>query len=338
MNGAQTNISAGERSERTERFAHDRVSFVSFVPCVLCALTPSSAARTSTAPASRTRRRTPPACRSTSIAVGSSGGDASSAAVPRTPAMITGMVIGYNRIGSITSRVRARTSIAANSVPTAQNPIVPPASSADQQQRPAEQRRLEQQRDQRHQQQLGERRAAPACRAACRRRAPGAAPAPAAARAASRRSARARRCGRAPACRKTRSRSTGCRPRRRPPARPSLTNANAKISTHDTAKNSVVVRTSQLFASIATSFRSTSSAVRKNISARPDRARGSARAGPATAGSSDEQPAVAHQRDARHQAVGEIEIVRREHDDRAAGGQRAAAARRRRRPRDRRGR
>ena len=40
------------------------------------------------------------------------------------------MTIGYNRIGSSTSRDRARTSIAANSVPTAQNPIVPPASRA----------------------------------------------------------------------------------------------------------------------------------------------------------------------------------------------------------------
>src|SRR4051794_21519567 len=64
------------------------------------------------------------------IATGSSGAAASSAAVPRTPAIITGMMIGYNRIGSSTSRERARTSIAANSVPTAQNPSVPPASSA----------------------------------------------------------------------------------------------------------------------------------------------------------------------------------------------------------------
>ena len=37
----------------------------------------------------------------------------------------------------------------------------------------------------------------------------------------------------------------------------------------------------------------------------------------------DEQPAVAHQRDARDQAVGQIEVVRRQHDDRAARGERA---------------
>src|SRR5262245_28841408 len=63
-------------------------------------------------------------------AVGSSGGDASSALVPRTPAMITGIVIGYNRIGSSTSLDRARTSMAANNVPTDANPVVPATSSA----------------------------------------------------------------------------------------------------------------------------------------------------------------------------------------------------------------
>src|SRR5262245_15290323 len=46
----------------------------------------------------------------------------SSAAVPRTPAMMTGIVIGYNSTGNSTSRLRARTSIAAKSVPTAQYP------------------------------------------------------------------------------------------------------------------------------------------------------------------------------------------------------------------------
>jgi hypothetical protein len=54
------------------------------------------------------------------VADASSGGVCSRAAVPPTPMMITGTVIGYNRIGSMTSRVRARTSMAANSVPTAQ--------------------------------------------------------------------------------------------------------------------------------------------------------------------------------------------------------------------------
>src|SRR5258707_12036388 len=64
------------------------------------------------------------------IAVGSSGGAPSSAAVPRTPPIITGMMIGYNRMGSSTSRDRARTSMAANSVPTAQKPTVPSINSA----------------------------------------------------------------------------------------------------------------------------------------------------------------------------------------------------------------
>src|SRR5215472_5471763 len=64
------------------------------------------------------------------VATGSSGGDCNSAAVPRTPAMMTGIVTGYNRIGSSTSRVRVRTSIAANNVPTDAKPIVPSPSSA----------------------------------------------------------------------------------------------------------------------------------------------------------------------------------------------------------------
>ena len=69
--------------------------------------------------------------------------------MPRTPAMITGIVIGYSRIGSSTSRLRARTSIAANSVPTAANPSVPAASRAPSGQRMREQRRLEHQRHER---------------------------------------------------------------------------------------------------------------------------------------------------------------------------------------------
>ena len=51
------------------------------------------------------------------------------AAVPRTPAIITGIVMGYSKTGSSVSRLLTRTSIAANSVPTAANPIVPVASS-----------------------------------------------------------------------------------------------------------------------------------------------------------------------------------------------------------------
>ena len=92
-------------------------------------LTPSSAARTSTATASRTRYQRTPAAPATSA-------PGRRRAPPRTarpcrgrPAMITGMVIGYSRMGSITSRLRARTSMAANSVPTAAKPIVPARSS-----------------------------------------------------------------------------------------------------------------------------------------------------------------------------------------------------------------
>jgi hypothetical protein len=48
-------------------------------------------------------------------------------------------------------------------------------------------------------------------------------------------------------------------------ATPCFTNANEKISTHDTAKNSVVVRISPLFTSMAKSFFSTSSATLRNI-------------------------------------------------------------------------
>src|SRR5471032_1748188 len=45
-----------------------------------------------------------------SVATGSSGGVCSSAAVPRTPAMMTGIVTGYNRIGRSTSRSEEHTS------------------------------------------------------------------------------------------------------------------------------------------------------------------------------------------------------------------------------------
>ena len=41
------------------------------------------------------------------------------------PGNETGTVIGYSSTGSSTSRLRARTSIAAKSVPTAANPTVP---------------------------------------------------------------------------------------------------------------------------------------------------------------------------------------------------------------------
>src|SRR4051812_48296931 len=103
-------------------------------------------------------------------------------------------------------------------------------------------------------------------------------------------------------------------------ARPSLTKAKAKISTHDTAKNSVVVSTSQLFASIATSLRSTSQAVRRNMSVGSDQ-RAVARAQAARRWLVGEETAVADQRDPGDQAVGEIEVVRGQKDDGAAGGE-----------------
>src|SRR5471030_3080831 len=106
--------------------------------------------------------------------------------------------------------------------------------------------------------------------------------------------------------------------------RPSFTNANAKISTHATAKNNVVVSTSQLFASIATSFRSTSHAVRKNMSVRPYQ-RSIPRAQPGRCGLVGYEAAVANQCHARHEAVSQIEIVRGEHHDRAVRRQHAKA-------------
>src|SRR5690242_16021720 len=62
-------------------------------------------------------------------AIGSSGVAWNSAAVPRTPQIITGTVIGYSNTGSSVSRLRTRTSIAANRVPTAAKPSVPAISS-----------------------------------------------------------------------------------------------------------------------------------------------------------------------------------------------------------------
>ena len=154
--------------------------------------------------------------------------------------MMTGIVIGYNSTGSSTSRLRARTSIAANSVPTAANPSVPAEQQCREQQRRVEQRRLEQERDERHEHDLRRHDHREDRRAACRRRSRGDRPARASARAACRCSARARRCARAPASPRTQSRSRECPPRHRRPARPSFTSAKANTSTHESAKNSVV--------------------------------------------------------------------------------------------------
>ena len=128
----------------------------------------------------------------------------SSAAVPRTPAIMTGTMTGYNNTGSSTSRLRARTSIAANSVPTAAKPSVPATRIASQPEWLLQQRRLEQQADQRHEH-------APPPRASSAtmpsslpdvdgRRGR---PAPAAAPAAFRTAAHVRTCAPAPACRQS---------------------------------------------------------------------------------------------------------------------------------------
>src|SRR6266852_6184322 len=100
-------------------------------------------------------------------------------------------------------------------------------------------------------------------------------------------------------------------------ARPSSTNANEKINTHDTAKNNVVDRISRLLTSMAKSFFSTSNAIFRNMVPRTLPADHCA----ITASQSRrgrfvrDQPAVADDRDARHESVGQIEIVRREDDD-----------------------
>src|SRR5690349_9070896 len=102
---------------------------------------------------------------------------------------------------------------------------------------------------------------------------------------------------------------------------PFFTKANAKISTHEIAKNSVVVSTSRLLTSIAKSLRSTSHAVRRNTSGGSDQGP-VARAQPARRRLVGEQPAAADQHHAVDEAVRQIEIVCREHDDGAAGRQR----------------
>src|SRR6185503_370105 len=109
-------------------------------------------------------------------------------------------------------------------------------------------------------------------------------------------------------------------------ARPSRTNANANTSTQAVAKNSVVVSTSQLRASMAKSFRSTSQAVRRNMSGRSDE-RAVARAQARARRFVGDQPAVAHQRNARDEAVGQIQVMRGEHDDGAGGGELTQAIR-----------
>ena len=80
---------------------HQRQHRVHLGSSVAAPVTPSSAARTSRATASRTRCRRRPAAPSTCRARSTVGTGSNSAAVPRTPAMMTGIVIGYSRIGSM---------------------------------------------------------------------------------------------------------------------------------------------------------------------------------------------------------------------------------------------
>src|SRR5207247_1960738 len=123
-------------------------------------------------------------------------------------------------------------------------------------------------------------------------------------------------------------------------ALPSSTNPNEKISTHDTAKNSVVEKISKLFTSMAKSFLRTSNAVFRNIvsttaedaedaedqtvlisasfassavSLSPPHQRAVAAAQTRRCGiGAGNQFPVAHDRDVRNQPLGNIEIMRRE--------------------------
>src|ERR1700687_5218031 len=112
-------------------------------------------------------------------------------------------------------------------------------------------------------------------------------------------------------------------------ARPSSTNANEKINTHDTAKNNVVDRISRLRTSMAKSFFSTSNAIFRNMLLRTLPA--DHRSIPASQSRRGrfirDQPAVADDRDPRHESVGQIEVVRRQDDDGSFGRETAQTTR-----------
>ena len=129
--GARQENEAGNGEQRNEGFTHGIYSVISGSNVQSDSVTNT----TSKLSSSMIQRR----------AMSSCGVGCEQRAVPRTPAIMTGIVIGYNRIGNSTSRLRARTSMAANSVPTRAKPTVPSSSSADQQQRVLEERRLKQQ-------------------------------------------------------------------------------------------------------------------------------------------------------------------------------------------------
>src|SRR5882724_2969487 len=114
----------------------------------------------------------------------------------------------------------------------------------------------------------------------------------------------------------------------------SFTNANEKIITHATAKNSVVYTISRLLASMARSFFRTSSAtVRKPGATSVPHERSIARPQTGARGLIGDKFPSADDGHACHETVRQIEIVRREDDDGALAGQRlqARAHRRRRR-------
>src|SRR5919204_2750009 len=85
---------------------------------------------------------------------------------------------------------------------------------------------------------------------------------------------------------------------------PSLTNANEKTSTHDTAKNSVVTRISSVLTSIAKSFLRTSKAVRTNISSRAADGAAVARPQAGRRPFVGDQASLADERYARDEAIG----------------------------------
>src|ERR1043166_1582316 len=96
----------------------------------------------------------------------------------------------------------------------------------------------------------------------------------------------------------------------------SLTNANEKIITHATAKKSVVYAISRLLASIARSLRSTSSATFRNPGATSvPYHRAISRAKPRGSDLIGHELACADDCDTRVETIGEIVIVRGEHDE-----------------------
>ena len=250
---------------------------------------------------------------------------------PARRAMTTGTVIGYSRTGSSTSRECARTSIAANSVPTdgeadrARSRAGPPAATARgraarRTASPTTARAID--LDASHQQQQR--------RAACRDRPPAARPARAAARAASR-ACRSRSNARPSASVPENATAT-----QRMPAAASSSDAPFA---HEREREDQHARDARRTASCTPargcaprrrrSLRAMSQAAREDAhrrAASAERARGSARA------ACRPRPAIAARRAlgeadrAIDEAVRALEVVRGHHDDRARAREARAAA------------